>query len=102
MRRFSLPCTRLFKLKSADTGLPLSDIVTDLQYPVLQQDAHEVLCTLVFREKEVTTLNGHCFRARIMPYRTQNNVIDGVVITFMDISKSKKLEAELRESQNGD
>jgi chemotaxis protein methyltransferase CheR/two-component system CheB/CheR fusion protein len=37
-----------------------------------------------------------------MPYRTQNNVIDGVVITFMDISESKKLEAELRKSQNGE
>jgi two-component system CheB/CheR fusion protein len=102
VRRFTSPCTRLFKLKSADTGRPLSDIVTDLQYPELQQDAHEVLRTLVFREKEVTTLNGHWFRVRIMPYRTQNNVIDGVVITFMDISESKKLEAELRKSQNGE
>ncbi len=102
VRRFTSPCTRLFKLKTGDTGRPLSDIVTDLQYPELQQDAHEVLRTLVFREKEVTTLNGHWFRVRIMPYRTQNNVIDGVVITFMDISESKKLEAELRKSQNGE
>ncbi len=102
VRRFTLPCTRLFKLKQGDSGRPLSDIVTDLQYPELQQDAREVLRTLVFREKEITTLNGHWYRVRIMPYRTQNNVIDGVVITFMDISQSKELEAELRKSQHID
>jgi chemotaxis protein methyltransferase CheR/two-component system CheB/CheR fusion protein len=102
VRRFTSPCTRLFKLKAGDTGRPLSDIVTDLEYTELQQDAYEVLRTLIFREKEVTTPDGHWFRVRIMPYRTQNNVIDGVVITFMDISQSKKLEAELRKSQNGE
>lgn len=102
VRRFTSPCTRLFKLKQGDSGRPLSDIVTDLQYPELQQDAGEVLRTLVFREKEITTLNGHWYRVRIMPYRTQNNVIDGVVITFMDISESKDLEAELRKSHHID
>ncbi|MFM2005112.1 MAG: hypothetical protein RLZZ09_767, partial [Pseudomonadota bacterium] len=82
VRRFTTPCTRLFKLKAGDVGRPLSDIVTDLQYPELHQAAQDVLRTLAFREQEVTTLDGRWFRVRIMPYRTQTNVIDGVVITF--------------------
>jgi len=100
VRLFTSPCNRLFKLKASDAGRPLSDIVTELQYPEMHHDAHEVLRTLVFREKEVTTLNGQWFRVRIMPYRTKNNVIDGVVITLMDISESKNLRSELGNSQH--
>ena len=102
VRRFTSPCTRLFKLKPGDAGRPLSDIVTDLQYPELHQDAREVLRSLAVQEREATTLDGRWFRVRIMPYRTQSNVIDGVVITFMDISESKKLEAELRKHQHSE
>jgi chemotaxis protein methyltransferase CheR/two-component system CheB/CheR fusion protein len=77
-------------------GRPLSDIVTELDYPHLHQDAQEVLRTLVFMEKEVTTHDNRWFKVRIMPYRTQDNVIDGVVITLIDISQTKQLEAQLR------
>lgn len=55
-----------------------------------------MLRSLIFREKEVATHDGRWFRIRVMPYRTQDNVIDGVVITFIDISEIKQLEAELR------
>jgi two-component system CheB/CheR fusion protein len=61
-------------------------------------DAAKVLETLVFTEKEVTTRDGHWFAARIMPYRTKDNRIDGVAITFTDISTAKELEARLREA----
>jgi chemotaxis protein methyltransferase CheR/two-component system CheB/CheR fusion protein len=47
-------------------------------------------------EKEVTTHDNRWFKVRIMPYRTQDNVIDGVVITLIDISQTKQLEAQLR------
>jgi PAS domain-containing protein len=50
----------------------------------------------VFQEKQVGTHDGRWYRVRIMPYRTQENVIDGVVITFIDISEIRQLEAELR------
>jgi chemotaxis protein methyltransferase CheR/two-component system CheB/CheR fusion protein len=96
VRRFTTPCTRLFKLISADIGRPLSDIVTELDYPTLHEDAVEVLRSLIYQEKQVTTHDQRWFRVRIMPYRTQDNLIDGVVITFMDISESKRLETELR------
>lgn len=97
LRRFTTHATKLFKLIPGDVGRPLSHVVTDLDYPGLYDDALEVLRTLVFQEKEVTTHDGRWFRVRIMPYRTQDNVIDGVVITFFDITEIKHLEAELRE-----
>ncbi|WP_349431532.1 chemotaxis protein CheB [Methylomarinum sp. Ch1-1] len=96
IRRFTSPITHLFKLIAGDVGRPLSDISTDLDYPQLQQDAQEVLRTLVFVEKQVRARDDRWFKVRIMPYRTQDNLIDGVVITFIDISETKKLEAELR------
>ncbi|WP_426992020.1 CheR family methyltransferase [Methylomonas sp. CM2] len=98
IRRFTSHIGHLFKLIAADVGRPLSDIVTDLDYPDLQQDAREVLRTLVFVEKQIRASDERWFKVRIMPYRTQDNLIDGVVITFIDISETKKLEAELRNS----
>lgn len=99
VRRFTTQATRIFKLIAGDIGRPLSDIVTELQYPDLQSDAREVLRSLVFSEKQVQTGDGRWIMVKIMPYRTLDNVIDGVVITFTDISVSKKLEAELRGRQ---
>ena len=96
LRRFSTHATKLFKLIPGDVGRPLSHIVTDLDYPELRDDASEVLRTLMFQEREITTHDGRWYRVRIMPYRTQDNVINGVVITFIDITEIKRLEAELR------
>jgi len=96
LRRFTSHSTKLFKLIPGDVGRPLSDVVTDLNYPELNEDAHEVLRTLVFQEKVIATHDGRWYRVRIMPYRTHDNVIDGVVITFTDITEIKQLEAELR------
>jgi chemotaxis protein methyltransferase CheR/two-component system CheB/CheR fusion protein len=99
IRRFTSHATHLFKLIASDVGRPLSDIVTDLDYPQLHQDAQSVLRTLVFVEKQVKTHDEHFYKVRIMPYRTQNNVIDGVVITLIDITETKMLEAQLRSNQ---
>ncbi|WP_347989098.1 chemotaxis protein CheB [Methylomonas sp. AM2-LC] len=96
IRRFTSHATHIFKLITGDVGRPLSDIVTDLDYPQLHTDAQEVLNTLVFVEKQIKTNDERYFKVRIMPYRTQENVIDGVVLTFIDISEIKSLEAELR------
>ena len=96
VRRFTTQATRLFKLIPGDIGRPLSDIVTDLDYPALLDDAAQVLSTLVFSDREAATGDGRWFQVKIMPYRTLDNVIDGIVITFNDISRAKQLEAELR------
>ncbi len=96
VRRFTAQATRIFKLIPGDVGRPLSDIVSGLDYPGLSDDARGVLQTLVFSDKEISTLDGRWYQVKIMPYRTLENVIDGVVITFNDISRAKNLEAVLR------
>jgi two-component system CheB/CheR fusion protein len=94
--RFTTQMTRILKLKPRDVGRPISDIVSDLIYPEMSDDIHEVLQSLVFKEKQVSTGDGRWYETRIMPYRTLDDKIDGVVITFTDITKSKQLEIDLR------
>ena len=96
VRRFTEQSTKLFKLIPGDVGRPLSDIVTDLDYADLSADALTVLRTLAVSEREITTDDDRWYEVRILPYRTLENVIDGVVITFTDISRAKQLEAQLR------
>ncbi len=97
LRRFTVHTTQIFRLLPQDEGRPLSDIVTDLDYPALPQDAKDVLRTLVVSDKQIQTQDGRWFDVRIMPYRTMDNIIDGVVITFVDISLAKNLELALNE-----
>jgi two-component system CheB/CheR fusion protein len=99
VRRFTHPISKIIKLIPGDVGRPVTDIVSDLLYPALSEDVDEVLRSLVSQEKPITTRDGRWFMVRIMPYRTLDNRIDGVVITFMDISVAKKLETILRESE---
>lgn len=97
VRRFTTHASYLFKLILSDVGRPLTDVATNLHYSDLQDNAGKVLDTLSFIEEEVTASDDRWFKVRIMPYRTQENMIGGVVITFLDITQSKRLEAELRE-----
>lgn len=96
VRRFTTGANKLFKLIPGDVGRPLSDISSDLLYPGMIEEAREVLRTLVFSEKQVAATDGRWFSVRIMPYRTMEDIIGGVVITFADITVTKTLEAELR------
>jgi len=96
IRRFTSGADKLFKLLPGDVGRPLSDITSDLIYPEMTEEAREVLRTLVFSEKQITATDGRWFTVRIMPYRTIEDVIGGVVITFTDITAAKTLESELR------
>ncbi|MDO9596882.1 MAG: PAS domain-containing protein, partial [Azoarcus sp.] len=96
VRRFTPPASRIIKLIAVDAGRPLSDLASDLVYPTLEEDAREVLRTLIFSQKDAAARDGRWFTVRIMPYRTMENMIDGVVITFIDITVAKQLEAKLR------
>jgi two-component system CheB/CheR fusion protein len=96
IRRYTPGADKLFKLIPGDVGRPLSDIVSDLIYPGMVEETREVLRTLKFSEKQITTTDGRWFSVRIMPYRTMDDVIAGVVITFSNITAAKQLEAELR------
>jgi two-component system, chemotaxis family, CheB/CheR fusion protein len=95
VRRFTTQVTKIIKLIPGDIGRPITDLSTELLYPGLIDDSKEVLQTLKFSEQTVYTKNGKCYSMRIMPYRTLENKIDGLVITFTDISVSKTLETDL-------
>jgi two-component system CheB/CheR fusion protein len=99
VRRFTTQATKIIKLIPGDVGRPITDLSSDLLYPDLASDAKEVLRKLGFVEKPVNALDGRWFTVRIMPYRTLDDRIDGVVITFADITAAKMLEAQLREQQ---
>ncbi|HEX2934824.1 MAG TPA: chemotaxis protein CheB [Bacteroidales bacterium] len=99
IRQFTTPATKIFKIRKQDIGRPFTDQVTDLDYPDMYNDALEVLHTLVFIEKPVATRDGRWFSVRIMPYRTSEDKIDGLVITFINITKSKQQENTLEEMQ---
>ena len=98
IRRFTNQATKIFKLIKSDIGRPFTDLVSDLIYNDLATDAHEVLKTLSFIKKQVPTKDGRWFSIRIMPYRTFDDRIDGLVITFFNITDMKQLEAELHET----
>ncbi len=100
VRRFTTQAARLMKLIPADVGRPVTDIASDLLYPALGADVGDVLRTLAFVERRVATTDGRLFTARVMPYRTLDNKIDGVVVTFTEITSFKVLENELRETRD--
>jgi two-component system CheB/CheR fusion protein len=97
VRRFTTEASRIIKLIPGDVGRPITDLATDLSYPELAADAREVLRTLVFSEKPIDARDGAWFSVRIMPYRTVDDRIEGVVITFMDITAGRRREEDLRE-----
>ena len=97
--RFTPPATAIINLIPSDVGRPLTDITTNLLYPELAADARQVMRKLTLSEKAVATADGRWFLVRILPYRTLDNRVDGVVITFADITGSKAIEAELRKRQ---
>jgi two-component system CheB/CheR fusion protein len=99
IRRFTTQAATLIRLLAGDVGRPITDITTLLEYPELCADAHHVLETLVSRERRVSTQDDRWFTVRIMPYRTHENRIDGVVITFSDVTPAHTLELKLKETR---
>ncbi len=99
IRRFTLQAVKIFKLIKSDVGRPITDLVSDLIYPDLAEDALSVLKTLIFIKKQVPTRDGRWFSIRIMPYRTLDDRIDGIVITFFNISDLKEVEVKLHETE---
>lgn len=95
---FTPPTRKIFNLIPADFGRPLSDITNKLGYQDLIQDAETVLEELSVMEKEVSTGDGKLFLMRMTPYRTMEDRINGVVITFVDISRRKEMEEQLRQN----
>lgn len=99
--RFTPTATQIIHLIPGDIGRPVGDIVPKLVgYDSLPADVKAVLDTLVPKEMEVQTTAGGWYTMRIQPYRTLDNVIEGAVLTFVDISQRKQVEAAWQESES--
>jgi two-component system CheB/CheR fusion protein len=94
IKRHTEQAKRIIRLIPSDVGRQVGDIVSNLRYGKLIEDAREVLRTLVFKETEVQTEDGSWYQMRIMPYRTTDNVIDGLVITFVNVTKLRNLQSQ--------
>jgi two-component system CheB/CheR fusion protein len=98
IRRFTDPITNIYKVRNTDIGRPITDLMTDLQYPEIVIHSKQVIKTLNFIEKSISTTDGRWYDVKIMPYRTLDDHIDGLVLTFNDVTKFKQLELDLKEA----
>jgi len=100
VRRFTPKALSIFPLTEADIGRPIQHFASNLMNVELLQFAEQVLNDLSMQEEEVLDKDGKSYRMRIRPYRTISNVIDGVVITFEDITQIKRIESELNQTSD--
>src|SRR5208283_4723017 len=96
IKRFTSKAVKVFRLLASDIGRPLGDIKSNLVGDDLITDARAVLDSLIPRERVVLSTSDEWYIVRVLPYRTLDNVIDGVVLTFTDITERKKIESELQ------
>ena len=95
VRWFAPQTAEIIHLIASDIGRPVTDLVSQLNYPSLAADIREVLRSLVAISKEIPSHDGRWFTVRIIPYRTKESMIDGLVLTFLDVSKAHQLAREL-------
>jgi len=98
--RFFTPATKaLFHILPGDIGRPLADLHSLAADAALTEDARAVLKTSAPVEREVEAQNGVCFSRRILPYHAHDNAVEGVVITFTDITDRKHAAKALEEAK---
>lgn len=90
IKRFTPRVAQLFNVLTSDRGRPLAHITHKLNYDRLFNDAEQVLRTLVPLEREVISEGGRTYLMRLLPYRTVDDRIDGVVITFVDLTERRQ------------
>ena len=92
IKNFTPAAGEVFRLIGGDIGRPITDLAAQLTGVDLMTDTAEVLRTLVPRERQLVGAAGRHFQMRVLPYRTIHNVIDGVVLTFIDVTALKEAE----------
>jgi two-component system, chemotaxis family, CheB/CheR fusion protein len=98
VKRYTDQARDVVRLIDSDIGRPLSDLTSSLRYDTLIEDCERVIATLIPVEKEVQNTSGRWYLVRLIPYRTAENVIEGVVMTTVDINRIKDAEESLRKS----
>jgi two-component system CheB/CheR fusion protein len=99
IKRFTPPLTGLFSVNPSDVGRPITDFAHQLEYGGLAADATRVIETLTPIQRELRSQEGGWFLVRFRPYRTVEDKIDGVVVTFVDITERRRTEDALRASE---
>jgi two-component system, chemotaxis family, CheB/CheR fusion protein len=100
IKRFTPAATQLINLIQSDVGRPVGHLASNLSgYDRLVEDVQAVMDSLVPREIEVQNRKGDWYVMRIHPYRTLENVIEGAVITFVEITEQKRVQQALREAE---
>ncbi|MGX4642571.1 CheR family methyltransferase [Massilia sp. SYSU DXS3249] len=99
IQRYTPHVAGIFNIIAADIGRPLAHLTHRLDYPQLAEDVAGVLATLEPAEREVRSREGHDYIVRVHPYRTAYERVEGVVVTFFDISSRHHAEAALRASE---
>ena len=100
IKRFTPQAVKIVNLIPGDVGRPFANLVSNLKYDRILDDAKEVLDSLVPKETQVLSIDDRWYNMRLLPYRTDDNVIDGVVITLVDITAMKRMEELLRRRQD--
>jgi len=93
--RFTPQVTRLFNVIVSDVGRSITHIVSNFEYPAIENTINDVILTLNGKELEVKTRKNEWYNLRIMPYRTMDNFISGAVLTFTKITPLKALSAQI-------
>jgi two-component system CheB/CheR fusion protein len=99
IKRYTPRVRELFNIIPSDIGRPLSHLTHRLDYDSLENDAAKVLRTLRTVEREVHSADDHYYSVRFLPYRTLEDKIDGVVLTFIDITEIKRATDTVRERE---
>jgi signal transduction histidine kinase len=99
VKNFTPAAGAVFRLIAGDIGRPITDLAARFSDGNFEQDIHQVLRTLEVVERQLSAPADHFYQMRILPYRTLNNVVEGVVVTFLDVTPLKKAEQQARHSQ---
>lgn len=99
IKRFTPRATDWFNLLPQDVGRPLLDITHRLNYQSLADDVAAAMATCQVIERDISTTNGRCLFVRALPYRTTENMVEGAVMTFIDVTEHRAAQASVQRSE---
>jgi two-component system CheB/CheR fusion protein len=98
VKRFTPAATRIFNLIPSDIDRPVTHLSSNIVYKTLVDDVKNALKTLAVKSADVKAVDGTWYHMRILPYRTTENIIEGVLVTFVDITDQKNVEETLKKT----